>query len=50
LVWSTADHDGLAAVLRMVTLLHGGKEGIHVDVDDFTRHRFRIVQRFAFSL
>src|SRR5262249_405135 len=34
--------DRLSAQLRIVTLLDGRKEGVHVDVDDLTRvHRVR---------
>ncbi len=36
LLGRAADSDRLAAVAGIVTLLHRGKKGIHIDVDDFT--------------
>ena len=37
----TADRDGLAAELRIVTLFHGRVERIHIDVDDLAMRRRR---------
>ena len=32
---AATDDNRLIAVVRVVTLLHGGKKGIHVDMDNF---------------